>query len=56
MHKPRLLILIVAYNAETTISTVLARVPPALADEYDVEVLVLDDSSADRTFEQSRGV
>ena len=56
MRKPRLLILIVAYNAETTISKVLARVPPALADEYDVEVLVLDDSSADRTFEQSRGV
>ena len=32
----------------------LARVPHQLAEEYDVEVLVLDDSSQDRTFEQSR--
>jgi glycosyltransferase involved in cell wall biosynthesis/SAM-dependent methyltransferase len=50
----RLLILIVAYNAEKTISEVLARIPPALSDEYHVEVLVLDDSSRDRTFEASR--
>jgi SAM-dependent methyltransferase len=56
VRKRRLLILIVAYNAETTISRVLARVPPALADEYEVEVLVLDDSSQDRTFEQTRDV
>ena len=48
MRKPRLLILIVAYNAEKTISQVLARVPPQLSTEYDVEVLVLDDSSQDR--------
>jgi glycosyltransferase involved in cell wall biosynthesis/SAM-dependent methyltransferase len=52
--KPRLLILIVAYNAEKTIGPVLSRVPHQLAEEYDVEVLVLDDSSQDRTFEQSR--
>ncbi len=54
MHKPRLLILIVAYNAEKTIGPVLSRVPHQLAEEYDVEVLVLDDSSQDRTFEQTR--
>src|SRR5438093_5947878 len=53
-RQPRLLILIVAYNAEKTISEVLARVPPSLGDEYHVEVLVLDDSSQDRTFETSR--
>src|SRR5437762_8810083 len=53
-RRPRLLILIVAYNAEKTIAGVLARVPPSLADEYHVEVLVLDDSSHDRTFEASR--
>ena len=53
MRRPRLLILIVAYNAETTISQVLARVPRALADEYEVEVLVLDDSSQDGTFERT---
>lgn len=52
----RLLILIVAYNAETTISQVLGRVPPQLSEDYDVEVLVLDDSSQDRTFEKSRDV
>ena len=54
MRKPRLLILIVAYNAEKTIGPVLSRACPiGLRDEYDVEVLVLDDSSQDRTFEQS---
>src|SRR5665213_1878609 len=53
-RQPRLLILIVAYNAEKTISHVLARVPAVLADDYHVEVLVLDDSSQDRTFETSR--
>jgi len=52
--KPRLLILIVAYNAEKKIGAVLARVPHQLAEEYDVDVLVLDDSSQDRTFEKSR--
>jgi 2-polyprenyl-3-methyl-5-hydroxy-6-metoxy-1,4-benzoquinol methylase len=56
VRKPRLLILIVAYNAETTIANVLTRVPAKLADEYEVEVLVLDDSSRDRTFEQTRKV
>jgi glycosyltransferase involved in cell wall biosynthesis/SAM-dependent methyltransferase len=50
----RLLILIVAYNAEKTISEVLARIPSSLGAEYHVEVLVLDDSSRDRTFEASR--
>ncbi|HMJ81680.1 MAG TPA: glycosyltransferase family 2 protein, partial [Vicinamibacterales bacterium] len=54
MRKPRLLVLIVAYNAEKKIGAVLARVPPRLAEEYDVEVLVLDDSSQDATFEKSR--
>src|SRR5215212_12223096 len=53
-RRPRLLILIVAYNAESTITHVLARVPHGLADDYEVEVLVLDDSSGDRTFETTR--
>ena len=47
---------IVAYNAEKTIRAVLARVPPAIAEEYDVEVLVIDDASADRTFERGHEV
>src|SRR5215470_913668 len=52
--RPRLLILIVAYNAEKSIASVLARVPHQLAEHYEVEVLVLDDSSQDLTFEASR--
>ncbi len=45
---PRLLILVVAYQAEATISGVLRRLPafPGL----DVEVLVIDDCSADGTW------
>jgi glycosyltransferase involved in cell wall biosynthesis len=54
MAKPRLLVLIVAYNAEKNIAAVLARVPASLAEGYHVEVLVLDDSSQDGTFEKSR--
>jgi len=46
-----LLIFIVAYRAETTIKNVLSRIPLALAQRYDTEVLVIDDASADRTFE-----
>src|SRR5262245_51436661 len=49
--RPRVLVFIVAYKAETTIRQVLTRIPPALADSYDVEVLVIDDSSDDQTFE-----
>ena len=45
----RLLIFVVAYNAETTIEKVLRRIPISLHHD-DVEVLVIDDSSADSTF------
>lgn len=46
----RVLIFIVAYNAEKTIGSVLARIPVEKLPA-DAEVLVVDDSSADRTFE-----
>lgn len=49
--KYRVLIFIVAYNAERTIERVLARIPASLSEEYEVEILAIDDSSADRTFE-----
>ena len=49
--KPRVLVFVVAYNAERTIEGVLARIPPRLAEEYDVEILAIDDASHDRTFE-----
>ena len=52
-HTPRqrLLVFIVAYNAETTIARTLTRIPATLLDQFDVEVLVIDDASSDRTFE-----
>jgi 2-polyprenyl-3-methyl-5-hydroxy-6-metoxy-1,4-benzoquinol methylase len=54
--RPKLLIFIVAYRAESTIKHVLTRIPRALAEQYDTEVLVIDDASADRTFECGREV
>ena len=45
----RLLIFVVAYNAETTIEKVLSRIPESLHTD-DVEVLIIDDSSKDKTF------
>ena len=46
---PRILIFIVAYNATSTLSWVLDRIPASLRRE-NVEVLVIDDSSPDNTF------
>ena len=48
----RLLIFIVAYNAESTIEKVLARIPQSLHSDQ-VEVLIIDDSSNDATFASS---
>src|ERR1035438_7048999 len=53
-EKKRVLIFIVAYNAERTIEQVLRRIPSALL-EHDTEVLIIDDSSHDQTFEKARG-
>lgn len=50
--KMRLLIFVVAYNASSTIKPLLERIPPAVF-EYDYKVLIIDDSSADETFERS---
>jgi 2-polyprenyl-3-methyl-5-hydroxy-6-metoxy-1,4-benzoquinol methylase len=54
--KPRLLIFIVAYNAEKTIRDVVFRIPVELRDTYEVDVLIIDDSSADKTFEKGHAV
>ncbi len=48
----RLLVFVVAYNAETTIEKVLSRIPACLHTP-DVEVLIIDDSSKDETFAHS---
>ena len=50
----RLLLLIVAYEAESTLKDVLDRIPRSVLEEFDAEVLVVDDSSKDRTFESGR--
>ena len=51
--RPRLLIFIVAYFADATIGSVLHRIPRELADEYETEILVIDDASDDQTFKRA---
>jgi glycosyltransferase involved in cell wall biosynthesis len=48
--KKRLLVFVVAYHAESTLTAVLERIPPGLFEDYDCEILVIDDASTDRTF------
>lgn len=49
----RLLVFVVAYNAEKTIESVLERIPVELSEMYDTEILVIDDSSKDDTFSRA---
>lgn len=49
--KPRLCVFVIAYHAEATLVSVLDRIPPGIFEEFDCEILVVDDASADRTFE-----
>src|SRR5690242_10815453 len=51
--KPRVLIFIVAYNAEKTIASVVRRIPRELTQHYQADVLIIDDASADATFAES---
>src|SRR5262245_27853542 len=50
-RSPRLLVFIVAYRAEDTLESVLERIPRTIFEEYDSQVLVVDDASEDRTSE-----
>lgn len=50
---PRLLIFIVAYNAERHIEKVLHRIPKQTLEKYDYEILIIDDQSKDKTFERA---
>jgi glycosyltransferase involved in cell wall biosynthesis len=52
-HRSRLLIFLVAYHAESTVGRVLTRIPNVIAQEYDVEVLVIDDASTDETVKRA---
>lgn len=47
----RLLVFVVAYYAESTLASVLDRIPRQIFEDFDCEVLVVDDGSRDRTFE-----
>jgi glycosyltransferase involved in cell wall biosynthesis len=50
VDSPRLLIFIVAYNADRTLETVLDRIPETVW-QHGTRVLVIDDASQDETFE-----
>jgi glycosyltransferase involved in cell wall biosynthesis len=50
----RLLIFVIAYCAEETLTSVLERIPRSIFDDYDCSVLVVDDASGDRTYEIGR--
>ena len=53
-RRRRLLVFVIAYYAEDTLKSVLERIPRALFDQYDCEVLIVDDASKDRTSEIGR--
>ncbi len=46
----RIGILVVAYNAESTLCSVLDRIPPQIMEKVE-EIFVFDDASQDRTVE-----
>ena len=52
-RRPRLLVFIVAFNAEKTIESVITRIPLDRLP-YETEILIIDDQSADRTFARAR--
>lgn len=48
--KPKIGVLVVAYNAETTLKSVLQRIPATIWEKID-EVFIFDDASKDKTYE-----
>ncbi len=54
VNKPRLLIFVVAYFAESTLREVLERIPAWVFQNLECAVLVVDDASEDRTLEIGR--
>ena len=56
ISSPKVLVFIVAFQAEKTIVNVLSRIPKNVQSTYDIEVLIIDDSSTDKTFEKSQHI
>jgi hypothetical protein len=52
--KLKILIFVVAYNAENTIIEVLGRIPEKIRANYNVSLLIIDDCSHDKTYETAR--
>jgi len=50
----RIGIFVIAYNAETTLAQVLARIPAEIVAKVE-EIFVIDDCSPDRTYDIGRG-
>ncbi|HRV70232.1 MAG TPA: glycosyltransferase family 2 protein, partial [Marmoricola sp.] len=50
-HEPRIAVLVVAYNASTTLEETLERIPDGFRDRI-AEIIVADDASDDDTFEK----
>lgn len=50
-NRPRLLVFVIAYYAESTLASVLERIPRSIFDSFECEVLIIDDASKDRTYE-----
>ena len=50
VRKQRLLLFVIAYQADATLQRTLERIPKAIFELYDCEILVVDDASTDRTF------
>ena len=48
--RPRLLIFVIAYYAEATLKWVLDRIPDSVLEDFECEVLVVDDASTDATY------
>lgn len=49
-RRQRLLIFVIAYYAESTLRSVLERIPASIFADYECEILIVDDGSEDRTF------
>jgi glycosyltransferase involved in cell wall biosynthesis len=53
-QRPRLLVFVIAYHAEATLTAVLERIPRSVFQDWDTEILVVDDASTDRTYDIGR--